>query len=212
MSQKEKEKLKEKPKEKEKAREPELRGRQTTPRLLKRYREEIIPKIMKELECTNVMEIPRLKKVVVNMGVKEGAADIKLLDQVAHELGQITGQKPLVTRAKKSISAFKLRQGSPIGLKVTLRKNQMFEFVDRLFNIAMPRIRDFRGFPDTSFDDHGNYTLGIQEQTIFPEVEFDKVKKVQGMDITFVMSSEKKEDSKRLLELLGLPFKRGKGN
>ena len=181
------------------------------PRLLTKYREQVVPQIMKELGYTNAFQIPRLKKIVVNMGVKEGAADIKILDQVAHELGQITGQKALVTRAHKSISAFKLRQGVPIGLKVTLRKNRMYEFVDRLFNVAMPRIRDFRGYPETSFDDHGNYTLGIQEQIIFPEVEFDKVKKIQGMDITFVMSSEKKEESRRLLELLGLPFRREKG-
>ena len=196
----------------EKPAQPKVRHERTAPpRLLNRYRGEVVPQIMKELGFSNTFQVPRLQKVVVNMGVKEGAQDIKILDQVAHELGQITGQKPVVTRARKSISAFKLRQGVPIGLKVTLRKNHMYEFVDRLFNVAMPRIRDFRGYSETSFDQHGNYTLGIQEQTIFPEVEFDKIKKVQGMDVTFVTTSEKKEESKRLLELLGLPFKRGKG-
>jgi large subunit ribosomal protein L5 len=154
------------------------------------------------------MEIPRLQKIVVNMGVKEGAVDIKILDQAALELGRITGQKPLVRRAKKSIAAFKLREGSPIGLKVTLRRARMYEFLDRLFNVAMPRIRDFRGYSEKSFDGRGNYTLGITEQIVFPEVEFDKIKKVQGMDVTFVTTAKTNEEGKRLLELLGLPFKK----
>ena len=178
------------------------------PRLLKRYREEIIPSLAKTYGYQNSLEAPHLQKVVINMGVKEGAQDIKILDQVAYELSRITGQKPVVTRAKKSISAFKLSQGMPIGLKVTLRRARMYEFLDRLFNVAMPRIRDFRGFPTSSFDQHGNYTLGIQEQIIFPEVEFEKVKKVQGMDITFVTSAEDKDEARALLELLGLPFRK----
>lgn len=178
------------------------------PRLLELYRKEVVPAMMREFGFTNSMAVPRVEKVVVNMGVKEGATDIKLLEHIAHELSQITGQKPVVTRAKKSISAFKLREGSSIGLKVTLRRNRMYEFMDRLFNVAMPRIRDFRGFPASSFDSHGNYSLGIQEQFIFPEVEFDKMRKVQGMDITFVITAAEKTQARRLLELLGFPFRK----
>jgi len=179
-----------------------------SPRLLKRYREEIVPTLLKELGFNNRMQAPQLKKVVINMGVKEGAQDIKVLDRAASELARIAGQKPVITRAKKSIATYHLRQGSPIGLKVTLRNKQMYEFIDRLFNIAMPRIRDFRGYKTSAFDDHGNYSLGIQEQIIFPEIEFDKVKKIQGMDITFVTSTRDRDSSRRLLTLLGLPFKR----
>jgi large subunit ribosomal protein L5 len=179
-----------------------------TPRLLKKYREEILPVMMKEFGYKNVMQVPRLSKVVVNMGVKEGKEDIKILEQLALELAQITGQKPLVTRAKKSISAFKLRQGSPIGIKVTLRRSRMYEFIDRLFNVAMPRIRDFRGYSENSFDERGNLSLGIQEQIVFPEVDYDKVKKTQGMDITFVTTASTRKEGKRLLELLGFPFKK----
>jgi len=178
------------------------------PRLLEKYRQEIIPAMMQEFRYKNIMQVPRLQKVVVSMGVKEGKDDIKILEQAAAELGQITGQKPLLTRAKKSISAFKLREGSPIGAKVTLRHARMYEFIDRLFNVAMPRIRDFRGYSGSSFDDRGNFSLGIQEQIIFPEVEYDKIKKVQGMDITFVTTASNKKEGKRLLGLLGLPFKK----
>ncbi len=178
------------------------------PRLLQRYRSEIIPAMMDEFNYGNIMQSPRLEKVVVNMGVKEAQEDIKILEQLSLELSQITGQKPLVTKAKKSISAFKLRQGSPIGLKVTLRGHRMYEFVDRLFNVAMPRIRDFRGFPESSFDGRGNYTLGLQEQMIFPEVEYDKIRKTQGMDITFVTSAKTDAEARKLLELFGLPFRR----
>ena len=131
-----------------------------------------------------------------------------MIEHIQHELGQITGQRPVITRAKKSISAFHLREGSPVGLKVTLRKARMYEFMDRLFNMAMPRIRDFRGFLPSSFDSSGNYSFGIQEQIIFPEVEYDKMKKLQGMDVTFVTTTLKKEESKRLLELLGFPFRK----
>lgn len=177
-----------------------------SPRLLKKYREEIVPKLKDEFQYSNVMQVPRLQKVVINMGIKEGASDIKILEHIAGELTRIAGQKPVITRSKKSISGFKLRENAPIGLKVTLRRARMYEFVDRLFNIAMPRIRDFRGFPDRSFDDSGNYSLGLQEQIIFPEIEFDKVKKTQGMDVTFVMNGKTKDESKRLLELMGLPF------
>ena len=178
------------------------------PRLLELYRTQIVPTMMKEFHFTNPLAVPRIEKVVINMGVKEGATDIKILEQITTELGQIAGQKPVVTRAKKSISAFKLRMGSPIGLKVTLRRYRMYEFIERLFNVAMPRIRDFRGFPDTSFDSTGNFSLGVAEQIIFPEVDYDKMKKTQGMDITFVMTTSKKQEAKRLLELLGFPFRK----
>ncbi len=176
------------------------------PNLLIRYRESVVPALSQEFKYANVMRVPRLVKVVVNMGIKEGKEDVKILEHVVGELAVITGQKPVVTRAKKSISAFKLRQGQPIGAKVTLRGARMYEFLDRLFSIAMPRIRDFRGYSDKSFDGRGNYTLGIQEQIIFPEVEFDKIKKTQGMDVTIVTTSQSDAEAKRLLELMGLPF------
>lgn len=178
------------------------------PRIYAMYRKEVVPALRKEFGYKNVMQVPRLKKVVVNIGAKEGQEDVKLLEQLSHELTQITGQKPQVARAKKSIAGFKLRQNSPIGLKVTLRRGRMYDFLERLFNVAMPRIRDFRGFPENAFDDRGNYTLGITEQTIFPEVEFDKVKKVKGMNITFVTSAQTAKEGKKLLELLGLPFRK----
>lgn len=185
-----------------------IKAEMQTPRLLEKYRSEIIPAMISEFNYKNAMQVPRLQKVVVSMGVKEGAADIKILEQVAAELVMITGQKALVTRAKKSISAFKLREGAPIGLKVTLRRARMYEFIDRLFNIAMPRIRDFRGYPDNSFDRDGNFNLGIQEQIIFPEITYDKVKKVQGMNITFVTTAKTPAEGKKLLEHLGLPFRK----
>ncbi len=178
------------------------------PRLLEKYRTEITPVMMQEFGYENVMKVPRLEKVVVNMGIKEASGDIKILEQLAGELSQITGQKPLITQAKKSIAGFGLRKGVSIGAKVTLRGARMYEFIDRLFNVAMPRIRDFRGYPETSFDGRGNFTLGLEEQIIFPEVEFDKIKKTQGMDVTFVTSAEENNEAKRLLELLGLPFKK----
>lgn len=178
------------------------------PRLKEKYRKEVIPAMMKEFGYRNPFEAPRLVKIAINMGVKEGAVDIKILDAVSADLALVTGQKPVVTRARKSISAFKLREGAPIGLKVTLRGIRMYEFFDRLVNVAMPRTRDFRGLPDSGFDSQGNVTIGLQEQIIFPEVEFDKIKKIQGMDITFVTTAEKKAEAKRLLELLGFPFKK----
>ena len=177
-------------------------------RLLELYRKDIVPIMMKEFNFKNSLAVPRIEKVVLNMGIKEGLTDIKLLEHLVHELGQITGQKPVITRAKKSISAFKLRAGAAVGAKVTLRRSRMYEFMERLFNVAMPRIRDFRGFSPTSFDSSGNYSFGIQEQFIFPEVEYDKMRKIQGMDITFVMTTTKKEQSKRLLELFGFPFRK----
>ncbi len=177
-------------------------------RLRDKYRQEVCPKLSKDFNYKNVLQVPRVDKVVISMGVKEGAQDIKIIDQAAAELATITGQKPLMTRAKKAISAFKLREGQPVGLKVTLRRDRMYNFLDRLFNVAMPRIRDFRGFSTDSFDQGGNYNLGLAEQIIFPEIEYDKVKKTQGMNITFVTTAKTKEESQRLLEYLGLPFRK----
>ena len=179
-----------------------------TPRLKAKYDKEISSLLVKEFGYKNKMQIPKLEKIVVNMGIKEGPSDIKIFEQCAEELSLITGQKPVVRRAKKAISAFKLRENSPIGLKVTLRKARMFEFMDRLFNLAMPRIRDFQGYSDRSFDGRGNFSIGITEQTVFSEVQFDKVKKVQGMDVTFVTTAKNNQEAKMLLELLGLPFKK----
>ena len=178
------------------------------PPMLNKYRESVVPAMKREFTYKNVMQVPKLDKVVINMGVKEGPQDVKILDQLSLELSQITGQKPLVTKARKSIAAFKLRENTPIGLKVTLRSQRMYEFLDRLFNVAMPRIRDFRGYSPKSFDGRGNFTLGLTEQIIFPEVQFDKIKKVQGMDITFVTTAKSDHEGRRLLELLGLPFKK----
>lgn len=179
-----------------------------TPRLKAKYDGEIIGQLSSEFGYKNKMQIPKLEKIVVNMGIKEGPSDIKIFEQCAEELALITGQKPVVRRSSKSIAAFKLRENSPIGLKVTLRKNRMYEFLDRLINLAMPRIRDFQGYSDRSFDGRGNFSMGITEQTIFSEVQFDKVKKVQGMDVTFVTTATNNKEAKRLLEHFGFPFKK----
>ncbi|HAW60241.1 MAG TPA: 50S ribosomal protein L5 [Actinobacteria bacterium] len=177
------------------------------PRLRERFRREIIPALMKELSFSSPMQVPRLEKVVVNMGVGEGAQDSKALDAAMEDLAVITGQRPLVTRAKKSIAGFKIRAGAPIGCKVTLRGDRMYEFVDRLFTIALPRIRDFRGFSPRSFDGRGNYTFGVDEQLIFPEVDYDKVQKIRGMDITIATTARDDKSGKALLKRLGFPFK-----
>src|SRR3989338_1450361 len=179
-----------------------------SPRLYEKYKKEVATQLKEEFGYSNLLATPKLDRIVVSMGVKEGASDIKILDQAAVELAAITGQKPKVCRAKKSISAFKLREGSPIGLKVTLRRARMYEFLDRLVNVAMPRIRDFRGIPVKSFDGQGNYSFGIEEQIIFPEVEYDKILKTQGMNITFVTTAKTEQEAKRLLELLGVPFRK----
>jgi large subunit ribosomal protein L5 len=179
-----------------------------TPRLLERFRDLVVPELCKEFKYENALSAPRLEKIVVNMGVKEGAQDIKLLEHLTKELAMITGQQPIVRRAKKAIANFKLKKGSPIGLKVTLRRRRMYEFFDRLVNVAMPRIRDFRGFSPNSFDEHGNLSVGIQEQNIFPEVELDRVMRMQGMDITFVTTAKGKEEGRRFLELMGFPFRK----
>jgi large subunit ribosomal protein L5 len=178
------------------------------PRLLEKYRNEIAPKMQEAFQLKNRLAVPRLEKIVVNMGVGEALQDIKILDKAMDELALIVGQRPILRRAKKAISNFKIRQGQPIGCKVTLRRTMMYEFMDRLINIALPRIRDFRGVSVDSFDKAGNYTLGITEQTIFPEIEYDRISRPQGMDITFVIKNAKsKEQAQELLRLFGMPFR-----
>jgi large subunit ribosomal protein L5 len=178
------------------------------PRLLEKYRKEIVPKMVETFSLKNRMAVPRLEKIVVNMGVGEALTDVKILDKAAEEMGIITGQKPIIRRAKIAISNFKIKEGNPIGCKVTLRKQMMYEFLDRLVSVALPRIRDFRGVPTESFDQAGNYALGLPDQTIFPEIEYDRITRVQGMDIIFVIKNSKsKEQSRELLRLFGMPFK-----
>ena len=176
-------------------------------RLKEKYVKEVAPRLMKERKYPNVMAVPKLKKIVVNMGVGEATQNIKVLDVAGEELGRITGQKPAVKRAKKSIAAFKLRQGMPIGAMVTLRGDRMYEFLDRLVNVALPRVRDFRGVPNNAFDGRGNYTLGLKDQLIFPEVDYAKVEKTRGMNVTFVTSARTDEESKLLLQYMGVPFR-----
>lgn len=176
-------------------------------RLKEHYENEIAPFLMKEFKFNNPMQIPKLSKIIVNMGVGEAVQDIKNLDGAVKDLTLITGQKPAMRRARKSISNFKLRTGMPVGCMVTLRGARMYEFLDRLLNFAIPQIRDFRGVPDRSFDGRGNYTLGIKEQIIFPEIDFDKIDKTRGMDITFVTTTKKDEVAKALLKAFGMPFK-----
>lgn len=177
------------------------------PRLLEKYRNEIVPAMMQTFNLKNKHAVPHVEKIVLNMGVGEALVDIKILDKSMEELAAITGQKPIVRRAKKAISNFKVRQGVPVGCKVTLRKNMMYEFMDRFLNIALPRIRDFRGVSPDSFDKAGNYTLGLSEQVIFPEIEYDRITRTQGMDITFVIRNTKSiQQAKELLKLFGMPF------
>ena len=177
-------------------------------RLIEVYRKEIAPKLMDKFSYTNIMQVPKLEKIVINMGVGEAAQDSKLLDEAFKELETIAGQKPSVRLAKTSISNFKLREGMKIGAKVTLRRDNMYEFLDRLVNIALPRVRDFRGISDKSFDGRGNYTLGIKEHFIFPEIDVDKVAKVKGMDITFVTSANTDQEAFELLAAFGVPFRK----
>ncbi len=176
-------------------------------RLLEFYQKECVPKLMQEFRYTSPMQAPRLEKVVVNMGLGEAIQNIKLLDSAAQELATITGQKPVVTRARKSIAAFKLREGMPIGCMVTLRRSRMYNFMDKLVNVVLPRVRDFRGLSDKAFDGRGNYTLGIKEQIIFPEIDYDKIDKIKGMNITIVTTAQTDEEGKHLLKLLGMPFR-----
>jgi len=175
-------------------------------RLLDKYRNEIVPAMMKQFGYTNRLQAPRLKKIVINMGVGEATQDTKILDDAAADLALIAGQRPVLTRSRKSISNFKLRAGATVGCKATLRGKIMYEFLDRLVSVALPRIRDFRGAPLKSFDGRGNYTLGLSEQVVFPELELDRVKRVQGMDIVVVTSSKTDEEAKTLLQLMGVPF------
>ncbi|HPI03239.1 MAG TPA: 50S ribosomal protein L5 [Candidatus Goldiibacteriota bacterium] len=177
-------------------------------RLKEKYKKEVIPKMMQGEGFKNPNEVPKLVKIVVNMGVGKATQDAKVLDEAVDQLTQITGQKPLVTKAKVAISNFKLRQGMAIGCKVTLRGEKMYEFADRLISLALPRVRDFNGVPRTSFDGRGNYTLGLKEQIIFPEIKFDKVANIMGMDVTFVTTAKKNEDALALLENLGMPFRK----
>jgi len=178
-----------------------------TARIKENYVKQVVPRLMKERSYPNVMAVPRLQKVVVNMGVGEATQNIKLLDSAMEDLGKITGQKPALRRSRKSIAAFRLRQGMPIACTVTLRGERMYEFVDRLFNVALPRVRDFRGVPTGAFDGRGNYTLGLKDQILFPEIDYAKVEKLRGMNVTFVTTARTDEESKLLLQYLGMPFR-----
>ena len=175
-------------------------------RLKEFYSQEVAPAMMKKFGYKNVMEIPKVEKVVVNMGVSEAVGNPKVLDAAVADLTQISGQKPIVTKAKKSISAFKVREGMSIGTKVTLRGERMYHFMDKLLNVALPRVRDFRGISPKAFDGRGNYTLGVKEQLIFPEMEYDKIDKIRGMDITIVTTAKTDEEARELLKLMGMPF------
>jgi len=179
----------------------------TRPRLRARYDAEIRDQLRTQLGLSNIMEVPRLEKIVINMGLGEAIQNIKILDSAAQEISQITGQKPVITKAKKSIAQFKLRTGMPIGCMVTLRKERMYEFFNRLVNVALPRVRDFKGISGKSFDGRGNYALGIREQLIFPEIHYDKIDKVKGMNIVIVTTAKTDEEGKELLRLLGMPFR-----
>ena len=178
------------------------------PRLLERFNKEVIPAMMKKFGTKNVMATPRLQKIVVNMGVGEATGDINILEAAVKDLASITGQKPIIRRSKKAISNFKLRENAPVGCKVTLRGSKMYEFLDRFVNIALPRIRDFNGVSRKSFDKEGNYTLGLSEQTIFPEIPLDQIQRPQGMDISFVFNHGPQEQTEEVLTLLGMPFRK----
>lgn len=175
-------------------------------RMKDRYLNEITPALMQKFDYTSVMQVPKLEKVVINMGVGDAVANSKVLDSALQDLQTIAGQKPVITRAKKSIAGFKLREGMPIGVKVTLRGERMYHFLDKLFNVALPRVRDFRGVSSKAFDGRGNYTLGLKEQLIFPEIEYDKVEKIRGMDVVIVTTAKTDEESRELLTQLGMPF------
>ena len=177
-----------------------------TPNLKKLYQDEVAPALMQKFGYKSPMQIPRLEKIVVNVGCSEARENAKVLDAVVNDLTTITGQKAVITKAKKSVANFKLREGMPIGAKVTLRGNKMWEFLDRLFNVALPRVRDFRGISADSFDGRGNYALGVKEQLIFPEIEYDKIDKIRGMDIVVCTTAQTDEEARELLKLVGAPF------
>ena len=176
------------------------------PRLLDYYKKETMGRMMKEFEYRNIMQVPRIQKVVLNMGLGEAIQNVKILDGAVEEMTLIAGQRAVVTRARRSIAAFKLREGMPIGVTVMLRRDRMYYFLDKLINIVLPRVRDFRGVSPKAFDGRGNYTLGLKEQIIFPEIDYDKVDRVRGMDIVFVTTAKTDEESRELLKLLGMPF------
>ena len=176
-------------------------------RIKEKYDKDVIAKLVEQFKLKSKMEAPKIEKIVINMGVGKAQEDIKILESSMADLTTITGQKPVITRAKKAVANFKLRKGVPVGCKVTLRKAKMYDFLDRLINITLPRIRDFRGVSPNAFDQQGNYTIGITEQAIFPEIDIDKVKHVQGMDIVIVIKAKNKEQSKEMLRLLGMPFR-----
>lgn len=180
------------------------------PRFKKKYREEVIPALMEQFNYGSIMEVPRLVKICLNQGIGEATQDKKLVDNAANELSVIAGQKAVPTKAKRSVSNFKLREGMPIGVRATLRDHRMYEFLDRLITVALPRVRDFRGINDKSFDGRGNYSMGVTEHIIFPEIDLDKVSKIMGMDITFVTTAKTDQEALALLKLLGLPFKNQK--
>jgi len=175
--------------------------------LREKYEKEVIPQLMRRFGYKNIMQVPKLERIVINMGLGEAIQNIKILDSAVEEIALITGQRPVITKARKSIAQFKLRKGMPIGCMVTLRKNRMYEFFNRLMNIALPRVRDFRGISGKSFDGRGNYALGIREQLTFPEIDYDKVDKVKGMNIIIVTTAKTDEEGKELLKLLGMPFR-----
>jgi large subunit ribosomal protein L5 len=177
-------------------------------RLKELYENELVPRLMKELQLKNVMEVPRVEKVVVNMGLGEAIQNVKILESAAEEMSRITGQKAVITRAKKSIAQFKLREEMPIGVMVTLRREKAYEFLDRLINVALPRVRDFKGVSAKAFDGRGNYTLGIREQLIFPEIDIEKIDKVKGMNVTIVTSARTDEEGRALLAEMGMPFRK----
>jgi large subunit ribosomal protein L5 len=176
-------------------------------RLKELYNKEMVPRLMKDFNYRNIMEVPKLEKIVINMGLGEAIQNVKILDSAVEELAIITGQKAVITKARKSIASFKLRQGMPIGCMVTLRKEKMYEFLDRLLNVALPRVRDFKGVSGNALDGMGNYSLGIKEQLIFPEIDYDKIDKIKGMNISIVTSAKTDEEGKALLKLLGMPFR-----
>ncbi|MGB9592666.1 MAG: 50S ribosomal protein L5 [Anaerolineae bacterium] len=178
------------------------------PRLKDKYQQEVLPAMQQEFGYRNVMEVPRIVKVVVNVGLGEALQNAKALDAASNDIMLITGQKPIVRKARKSIATFKLREGNPIGIKVTLRGNRMYDFLDRLMNVALPRVRDFRGVSPDAFDGRGNYTLGLSEQLIWPEINYDTIDKVRGMEVTIVTTAKTDEEARRLLQLLGMPFRK----
>ena len=188
---------------------PLRRGARLSPQLKERYQTEVVPALMEEFAYRNVMQVPRIEKIVVNIGLGEATKNAQAIDAAEKDLTAITGQHPVVTRARKSISSFKVRKGMPVGIMVTLRGKRMYDFLDKLLNVTLPRIRDFQGTPANSFDGRGNYTIGFREQIIFPEIEYDKVDRVRGLEVSIITTARSDDEGKKLLELLGMPFAKG---